>query len=132
MPHFPKPFFKKGRGVWYVEINRKQHNLGPDKDEALRLYRQLMGQPREQKISPESLAAIIDAFLEWVDRNLSPDTYEWYRWQRFVDKYPDMRAVDLRPFLVAAWADDYSISITTRRNYLRSVKRCVKWAEIGR
>lgn len=24
MPHFPKPFFKRGRGQWYVEIDRKQ------------------------------------------------------------------------------------------------------------
>ncbi len=131
MPHFPKPFFKKGRGVWYVEINRKQHNLGADKDEAFRLYHQLMGQPREQKISPESLAAIIDAFLEWVERNRSPETYEWYRYrlQRFIDRYPEMRAMELRPFHVETWADNYPISVTTRRNYLRSVKRCMKWAK---
>jgi len=131
MPHFPKPFFKKGRGVWYVEIDRKQHNLGPDKDEAFRLYHQLMGQPHEQKVASDSLAAIIDAFLEWVSKNRSPETYEWYRYrlQRFVDKYPDMRALDLRPFHVETWADDYPISITTRRNYLRSVKRCMKWAK---
>ena len=43
MAHFPKPFFKKARGIWYVEINRKQVNLGPDKDEAFRQYHQLMG-----------------------------------------------------------------------------------------
>jgi hypothetical protein len=36
MPHFPKPFFKKSRGVWYVEIDRHQYNLGPDRDEAFR------------------------------------------------------------------------------------------------
>ena len=30
MAHYPKPFFKKARGVWYVEINRRQVNLGPD------------------------------------------------------------------------------------------------------
>lgn len=34
MPHFPKPFFKERRGIWYVEIDRKQYNLGPDKDQA--------------------------------------------------------------------------------------------------
>jgi hypothetical protein len=66
MAHFPKPFFKRSRGVWYVEIDRRQHNLGPDRDEAFRQYYQLMGQPRERKVSPQSLAAIIDAYLEWV------------------------------------------------------------------
>ena len=131
MPHFPKPFFKKSRGVWYVEINRRQHNLGPDKDEAFRQYHQLMTQPHEQKVSSESLAGIIDTFLDWVGRHRSPETYEWYRYrlQRFIERYPDLRAVDLRPFHVETWADTYPLSVTSRRNYLRSVKRCLKWAK---
>ena len=79
LPHFPKPFFKAGRGVWYVEINRKQINLGPDQQEAFRQYHQLMAQPQEQPVNSEYLAAIIDTFLEWVERHRSPDTYEWYR-----------------------------------------------------
>lgn len=132
MPHFPKPFFKKSRGVWYVEIDRHQHNLGPDRDEAFRQYYQLMGQPRERRVSAESLAAIIDAFLEWVERNRSADTYEWYRYrlQRFIERYPDLRAGDLRPYHVQTWVDSYDFSVTSRRNYLRSVKRCMKWARI--
>ena len=132
MPHFPKPFFKKSRGVWYVEIDRHQHNLGPNRDEAFQKYHSLMSQPREKKVSGESLAAIIDAFLEWVERNRSPDTYEWYRYrlQRFIERYPDLRATDLRPYHVQTWVDSYDFSVTSRRNYLRSVKRCMKWARI--
>ncbi len=131
MPHFPKPFFKKSRGVWYVEIDRHQHNLGPDKDEAFRRYHRLMAQPHQRKVSSESLAAIIDTFLEWVETNRSPDTYEWYRYrlQRFIDRHGDLRTADLRPFHVETWADTYGLSVTSRRNYLRSVKRCVKWAK---
>ena len=34
MAHFPKPFFKKARGLWYVEINRQQFNLGADREAA--------------------------------------------------------------------------------------------------
>ena len=33
MPHFPKPFYRKPRRRWYIEINGKQINLGPDRDE---------------------------------------------------------------------------------------------------
>ncbi len=130
MPHFPKPFFKKGRSAWYVEIDRHQHNLGPDKDEAFRQYHQLMAQPQAKKVSAESLAAIIDAFLEWTQRNRSAETYEWYRYrlERFIRRYPDLRAVELRPYHVETWADSYDFSRTSRRNYLRSVKRCMKWA----
>jgi integrase/recombinase XerD len=130
MPHFPKPFFKKSRGVWYVEVSRKQVNLGPDRDEAFRRYHALMAHPLEQKVASDSLAAIIDAFLEWVQRNRAADTYEWYRYrlERFVRRYPDLRSDQLRPYHVETWADDYQLSITSRRNYLRSVKRCLRWA----
>ena len=130
MPHFPKPFFKKGRGVWYVEINRKQINLGPDRDESFRQYHLLMTQPREQPVSPEGLAAIVDLFLDWVSKHRAPDTFEWYQYrlQRLVLKYPDMRAMSLRPFHVENWADDYVLSVTSRRNYLGSIKTCLRWA----
>ena len=131
MAHFPKPFFKKARKSWYVEINRKQIKLGFDKEEAFQLYHQLMQQPAEEAtISPDSLVGIIDAFLDWTQRNRAPDTYEWYRYrlQRFVDKYPDMRVSSLKPFHVEEWVDDYDIAQTTRRNYFRSIKRCLAWA----
>ena len=132
MAHFPKPFFKKARKSWYVEIDRKQIKLGPDRDEAFRQYHQLMQQPAEQLVaSPESLVNIIDAFLEWTERNRAPDTYEWYRYrlQRFVDKYPDMKVSSLKPFHVEEWVDGYDIAQTTRRNYFRSIKRCLSWAK---
>ena len=131
MAHFPKPFFKKARKSWYVEINRKQINLGFDKEKAFQLYHQLMQQPaNEATTSPESLVGIIDAFLDWTERNRAPDTYEWYRYrlQRFVDNYPDMRVSSLKPFHVEEWVDGYDIAQTTRRNYFRSIKRCLAWA----
>ena len=63
MAHFPKPFLKKARKSWYVEINRKQIKLGFDKEEAFLQYHLLMQQPAEEATtSPESLVGIIDAF----------------------------------------------------------------------
>ena len=131
MAHFPKPFFKKARKSWYVEINRKQIKLGSDKEEAFLRYHQLMQQPADEAItSPESLVGIIDAFLDWTNRNRAPDTYEWYRYrlQRFVDKYPNMLVSSLKPFHIEEWVDGYDIAQTTRRNYFRSIKRCLAWA----
>lgn len=131
MPHFPKPFFKKSRGVWYVEIDRRQINLGSDRDKAFDRYHKLMAAPKAASIGSESLAAVIDAFLEWTQRSRSPDTYEWYRYrlQRFIEHYPDLRAEELRPYHVETWVSGYDFSVTSRRNYLRSVKRCMKWAK---
>jgi len=131
MPHFPKPYFRKSRGLWYVQIDGRQINLGRDRDDAFQQYHRLMGEPRQRHVASGSLVGVIDAFLEWVDRNRSPDTYEWYRYrlQRFIEKHPDLRASDLRPYHVETWADGYDLSVTSRRNYLRSVKRCLKWAK---
>jgi hypothetical protein len=42
MPQFPKSFFRKSRGVWYVQIEGKQHNLGPDQKKAFDRYHELM------------------------------------------------------------------------------------------
>ena len=34
MAHFPKPFFRPVRNLWYVQIDGRQINLGADKDAA--------------------------------------------------------------------------------------------------
>ena len=130
MAHFPKPFFKKARGCWYVQISGQQINLGPDRDSAFQQYHQLMRQPTERVVSTEMLAAVIDAFLEWLHRNRALDTYEWYRYrlQRLVLKYPDMRVCSLRPFHIEQWVDGFKLGQTSRRNYFRSIKTCLRWA----
>ena len=131
MSHFPKPFFKKARQQWYVEIQRRQICLGPDKDEAFRRYHELMRQPGTRGVNPASFASIVDGFLEWVKQHRAPDTFEWYRYrcERFCQRYPDLRASDLRPFHVQQWVDSYAhLSRTSKRNYVRSLKRCCHWA----
>jgi len=130
MPHFPKPFFKKARGLWYVEINRQQVNLGPDREAAFRQYHQLMMQPTERVVTTEMLPGIVDAFLEWVHKNRAADTYEWYRYrlQRLVLKYPDMKIQLLRPYHIEQWVDEFVLAQTTRRNYFRSITACLRWA----
>ena len=77
MPHFPKPFSKRGSGVWYVEIDRKQVNLGPDRDEAFRRY-QLMAQPQPKRVAADSSLSDVNAFLDWRSKHRATDTYLWY------------------------------------------------------
>ena len=66
MARRPKPWFWKARGAWYVTIAGERHSLGEDKDEAYDLFYSLMRQPQQRKVSAEWVAAIFDAFLEWV------------------------------------------------------------------
>ena len=138
MAHFPKPFFKQARQLWYVEIDRKQHCLGPDKEAAFLQYHQLM---QTQQRTPLGLAAagvktplvavLADAYLEWVKANRSAGTYGWYRQQlqRFCAKHPTLNVADLKPFHVQQWVDESPhLSKSTRRNRIRSVKACIRWA----
>jgi site-specific recombinase XerD len=77
------------------------------------------------------MVAITDEFLDWCSRNRAAPTYEWYRYrlERFAQRYPSLRITDLRRFHVERWVAQYDFSQTSRRNYLRSVKRCVRWAK---
>jgi hypothetical protein len=98
MPHFPKPFFPPSRDQWYVQLDGKQVNLGPDRDAAFDRYHSIMtAKKRGAATGPvpsESLVAIIDAYLEWLQKHRSPETYEWYRYrlERLARKYPERRA----------------------------------------
>jgi integrase len=130
MARQPKPWYRADRRVWTVTINGKRHNLGRTKKEALEQFYALMRQPRREKVVADHVAVIIDEFLDWVKRNRSEATFEWYRWrlQHFIDRHPDLRINDLKPYHVEKWAGSEKLATTTRRNLMRAVKRCLKWA----
>ena len=73
MAHFPKPFFRPARGLWYVQIDGKQINLGSDKTDAFKAYHGLMQQHAEAKPEQPALlpglrrlvVIIVDEFLDW-------------------------------------------------------------------
>ena len=130
MARAPKPWYWHDREAWFVTIDRKRHNLGPVKADAIKRFHQLMAKPVRRVMRSDSLLTVIDAFLDWTQKHKAPDTHEWYRYrlERFARRYPDMTVAELKPFHVQEWADSYNFSVTSRRNYLRSVKRCLKWA----
>lgn len=130
MPRHPKPWFRSERKAWFVTIAGVQHNLGPNKSEAHEQFHQLMRQPTQKKVSALSIPAIADAFLEWVKRNRSAETFDWYRTrlQRFIRRVPNLSVQALKPLHVEEWASEKIRSINTRRNLMRAVKRCFRWA----
>lgn len=128
---FPKPWCRKNRG-WYVTLDGEQIPLGKERAEAMAAYHKLMQEPRqERKVSSLSVAVLIDRFLDHVEKNLASDTYVWYqsRLQCFVSRYPDLFLKDLKPFHVQEWIDDIDQSAGTKRNYARSIQRCLAWCE---
>jgi integrase len=133
MAHFPKPWFRPSRNIWYVEIDGKQHNLGSDKDAAFRKYHTLMAAPKPAPPPPsDAVAAVCDRFLDWVQKHQAPDTYRWYkdRLQAFLDHAPKGLLVrDLKPFHVQEWIDPMPHKSGTKRNYVRAINRALLWAE---
>lgn len=134
MPHYPKPFFRKNRRLWYVQIDGKQHNLGPDRDKAFELYFTMMQQPKESpQVVGESVLALIDQYLDWCQKHRAPDTFEWYRWrlQLFCDSIPDnLTVADLKPYHVQEWIDSQTTWCSgSKRNGCKAVQRAMRWSE---
>lgn len=69
MPHFSKPYFRKNRQTWTVQIDGHQHNLGRDRDAAFQKYHELMATPpavqEPTKPATTSVLVIIDKYLDW-------------------------------------------------------------------
>ncbi|MAT73362.1 MAG: hypothetical protein CMJ58_28090 [Planctomycetaceae bacterium] len=129
---FPKPWYRPARGVWYVTLDGKQYNLGPNEDEAFEQYHRLMSLPQERRLAGETVAEILDAFLEWCQANRAPRTYEWYRdrAQHFLDFAPrGLRVDQLKPYHLQRYIDaQTSWAPGNKRNACRAVQRALTWA----
>lgn len=125
-----QPWFRKGRG-WFVQVNGKQVFLADEREDAFQAYHELMAKPKEAKPSTDSVAVLIDTFLDWTQRH-RPNSYKWYldHLQAFVETVPSLTVGKLRPFHVqkyidgkATWADG------TKRGAIIAIKRAFNWAE---
>jgi len=78
----PEPFFRADRGLWYVQVRGKQHNLGRDEDEARRQWHNLMSHsdpiPKANDGSP-FVVALTDEFLTWNESHRALRTLLWYK-----------------------------------------------------
>ncbi len=138
MPHFPKPFFRPKKNRWYVQLDGKHVNLGPDRDAAFDRYHKIMSECKQPVpvvvLSSEPLLVeILDAFLDWCLKHRSGRTYEAYkeRIEQFLPSLEDRRmmARDLRPFHLTRWVDSHSgWNPGMKRGRLQAVQRAFNWA----
>lgn len=131
-----KPFKKKSRPNWYVEINRKQINLGTDKDAAFEEYHRLMAS-MEPATSRTAVVVLLDQFLGWTKENKAEGTYKWYfqylqNFGRFIG--PKLRIGDLKPTRVNDWLrSNFKEATDTGKNgAVRAVSRAFNWARSQR
>jgi integrase len=130
---FRKPFFRAPRSLWYVQLNGKQINLGPDKDAAWKRYHELMATPEAPRPSGELAAVVvIDRFLDWCQKHRAPRTYDWYLdyLQSFAKTLPaGITATKVKPYHVHQWVDAQAGWKTGKRGAITAVQRAFNWAE---
>ena len=118
-----------------VNIRGVRHKLGPDKDEAERLFHVLMSKPPEAPIAPDAVLRIMDEFLTWVRTHRAPETLDWYQkhCQLFTDYLKakgkkNLLVKDLAPYHVLDWVDSRAWSDGTKNGACRAVQRAFNWA----
>lgn len=132
-----EPFWRTDRSCYYVQDGTKQLRLSADKDEAWRLWHEMMARPPEEPkvvtYGQESyVVTVLDQFLGWAQANNTPRTYAWRKenLEAFARSIPrTMKVAELKPFHVTqemnahpTWGND------TRANFARCVQRAFNWA----
>ena len=134
----PKPFFKKSHHSWYVELDGRQINLGPEEEAAWDQYDQLMAnRPVDGAALVQPNVLVIDLvrkFLKWQEAHGSPRTYDFYF--EPLDSFTrhlglNKRLRNLKPYHVQEWLDENYPKICQNYRYrlVRALKRPFLWAK---
>lgn len=134
-----KPWYRKSKDAWYVEIDGKQVRLAEGKEarkEAeIKFHELMLKRAREQaaRADPRSILAraVCDLFLVASEKVVEVRTFEFYKkyLQSFCDQHGTVRAADLKPLHLTGWLDTHPGWKASRRHAIIAVKRCFKWAE---
>ncbi|HJQ80283.1 MAG TPA: hypothetical protein VJ828_10025, partial [Lacipirellulaceae bacterium] len=130
-----KPYYKKSHKTWYYNDNGKPVRLDVDKTKAREIWKKLRCRDRDCSSlidNPTTLVAdLVAEFLDWVERNKKPSTYEFYQQhcESFCQRYKTLRIMDLRNLHVTNWIDRcYASCGSSRRNgAITSLKRALNW-----
>jgi integrase len=140
----PEPFFRPKKNRWYVQIDGKQINLGPDEDVARVRWHQLMSgvahPPLAAPLGHEQLPSpfayvVIDLFVGWCKTHRPGRTAEWYQkhLESFLNSLPDRWSLtvdQLKPFHVVNWVDAHpKWGQNHRRGAITAVQRAFSWGE---
>jgi hypothetical protein len=103
----PKPFFRNQTQSWYVQIGKKQHNLGPDEQVAKQKYHALMA-GRQPVTEETTVYAVLFQFLGWNKQHREGSTHEFYK--RHIVSFAEyigetLRVEELKPFHITNWLD---------------------------
>jgi integrase len=134
-PH--KPWYRKPRDTWYVEIDGKQHALCKGADNR-KLAEQEMYRLLAEQENPTSAAekktvvALFAKFLGWTKRHRAQQTYDQHK--HFLKSFvsdPKRRKLPAHKVTVAVvedWLDENKGWKRSRRHAIRTLLRAFNWA----
>lgn len=128
----PKPFFRKFTATWYVQLGRKQINLGKDKKAAFRRYHELMADRGTASDQLSKVAEVFEEYLEWLHTHRSEGTYQQaVHYLSLFARHigPGAKVRELTGMLVTRWIEKQgSWSPTTQHDAVALVQRAFRWA----
>ncbi|MEM8669443.1 MAG: tyrosine-type recombinase/integrase [Planctomycetota bacterium] len=127
----PKPFFRRSKKAWYLQIGKRQISLGKNEDEAWKKYYQIMAE-NEPIRETATVEMLFERYLDWVESNRRPATYKKVRdhLSRFSEFIGAQRKISsLSGTDLSDWVEKKTTwSSTTRNEAITSVIRCFNWA----
>ena len=132
-----EPYWLAKRNCYFVHVGTRTIRLSPDKDEAWRLWHEIMARPPEQRrllpAGPDAyVVEILDAFLEWCQKHKARATYAWYLENIGNSPPPFLRTLkvaDLKPYHLTQAMDGHDWGNNTKHNFIAATKPALGWAK---
>jgi integrase len=128
----PKPFYRKQKKAWYVQIRGRRISLGKDEKEAWKRYHQIMADDQPVEESTATIEEILERFLDWVKEHRKPATYgksrhllkQFARHAGLRTRVMSLNGADLTHWVES----EKTWNSTTRNEGIGAVIRCFNWA----
>ncbi len=128
----PKPFFRKQTKSWYVQIGKRQINLGKNKKEAWAKYHEIMAEKVDFEYSQATVAQLLDAYLDWCLKRRSQGTFDKCKHycQSFINCIGKrLRVRQLKPINLTKWIDLHPTwGACTQNDAISIIQRAFSWA----
>lgn len=142
MPKFPKPYFRKQTGQYYVQTrDGKQHPLGKDQEAAYKACYEILGRegvaiPANPSVAARQeayVAEVVDSFKCHSQASTKPRTHQLHVWMLGVLESaipPRMLAKDIRPVdVLNAAATKLKWGPSTKSIFIRCVQAAFAYAK---
>lgn len=125
-----KPFWRADRGAYYSKVRGKKLRLATTLKESWEVLRQQLETRTTTNVRDESMAALLDAFLQWNKEHRADKTYRGHKdfCQPFLNRWPELRISQITSRHVTEWLEGMTNwNSTTKRSAIATIQRAFNW-----